>query len=171
VFLNLQMSDTTILSATKTNDAAAVRTLIENGADLNVQDGEEQTPLIIATKCNYIEIARLLIEAGANLNIQDNCGMTALVSAICEETAIIAELLIKAGADLEIESPVGTALAVAIYFKSVEIATQLLRHGANANCTIMPDTAKEEDILDFATMYDMDEISELILQNRTSPIS
>jgi len=138
------MSDTTILSATKTSDAEAVHTLIENGADLNVQDSEEQTPLIIATKCNDIEIARLLIEAGANLNIQDNYGNTALIIASKTGNIEIINILIDAGATIDIENKNGDdALSCGIRYDYQKVIKMVTFASEN---DIDPDEIQYDDI-------------------------
>ena len=55
----------------------AVKTLIENGADVN-KESNKLTPLMFAARHNRPEIAKLLIENGANLKAKSSKGYTAL---------------------------------------------------------------------------------------------
>jgi ankyrin repeat protein len=42
--------------------------LIDEGADVNAQEGEHRTPIIQAALKEHIEIVRLLLRAGADFN-------------------------------------------------------------------------------------------------------
>lgn len=54
-----------------------IKLLINNGANLDLQDDKGDTALIIAAKCNYKDIVIKLINAGANQSIENNNGQTA----------------------------------------------------------------------------------------------
>ncbi|KAM3180444.1 hypothetical protein ACTXT7_016264, partial [Hymenolepis weldensis] len=45
--------------------------LLDNGADIDVQDEDMQTPLHYACSCQYREIATLLLDRGANTTLRD----------------------------------------------------------------------------------------------------
>ncbi|PCH99728.1 MAG: hypothetical protein COB81_10355 [Flavobacteriaceae bacterium] len=55
----------------------AVKTLLENGANVNTKSAG-LTPLMFAARYNKAKIAALLIENGANLKIKSKSGFTAL---------------------------------------------------------------------------------------------
>lgn len=62
-----------LIDAVINNDVAAVKTLLEQGADPNeTDDWSNVTPLHFAAQHNLIDIAMLLISAGAKINLRDN---------------------------------------------------------------------------------------------------
>ena len=60
------------------NNIEIANMLISAGANLNIQNDDEQTALMIAVFNDNIEIAEMLIKAGADVNIRDSDGDTAL---------------------------------------------------------------------------------------------
>ena len=52
--------------------------LLENGADVNLKNSGDQTPIFVAVWYNYSNIAQVLIENGANINFEDRKGRTPL---------------------------------------------------------------------------------------------
>lgn len=85
-----------INAAAVENDLAMIELLIANGADLNVQNGQGDTPLICATKYGggIEKTVKLIVDAGADVSITDNDGKTALDYAI-EKKQTAATKLIK----------------------------------------------------------------------------
>jgi len=74
-------------------DASKVKELIEDGWDVNVIDGNGETPLHYAFN---VEVAELLIKAGADVNAVDYYGSTPLDKAASEE---LKNFLIENGAE------------------------------------------------------------------------
>lgn len=74
-----------------------VRALIEAGANVDFQDGFQNTPLHYAVVTSSDKV-RLLIEAGANPNIRNHDGRTPLVNASSIKAA---KMLIDAGAQVD----------------------------------------------------------------------
>jgi Ankyrin repeats (many copies) len=68
--------------ATGHGDLEKVRLLLENGADINSNDGHGQTALMNAAHAGQVELVRLLIEAGADLNITAKYNLSALMLAL-----------------------------------------------------------------------------------------
>ncbi|MDQ3290086.1 MAG: ankyrin repeat domain-containing protein, partial [Bacteroidota bacterium] len=62
--------------------AEIAQLLIDNGADLNIQNGSGGTALMFATMFGRNKLVKLLTEAGADLTIRDSRGLTALDMAI-----------------------------------------------------------------------------------------
>ena len=67
--------------------------LIENGAAINLQDVEGQTPLSWAARYNLCETANLLIKNGAAMNSKDNKGRAPLNWAIANNNKSMIRLL------------------------------------------------------------------------------
>jgi len=79
-----------------------VKTLLEEGADPDVRNGDGMTMLHIAVRSNRSEVVKVLINGGANVNKFDEKDFTPLDYALdfpCEEE--IVQLLLNAGAQLK----------------------------------------------------------------------
>lgn len=81
-----------------------VKSLVEEGCNINVRNYRNRTPLHYACTYNYPEIVQYLIEQGADVNAIDDDGDTPLHIAFSESRTDIAEYLIKKGADLDIKN-------------------------------------------------------------------
>jgi len=69
-----------------TND---VKSLIDNGADVNARNNSGQTALMGASWMDHTEIVELLLENGADVNAKSNDGQTALmIVSDCDEEFI-----------------------------------------------------------------------------------
>ena len=62
---------TALHHATKENLADVIKRLLHEGADVNRQDRDKNTPFHLATLYNYTEVARLLMNNGADINIKN----------------------------------------------------------------------------------------------------
>lgn len=90
-----------LLAATRKGDLAAMKTLLDKGADVNVKTRYGSTPLFFACDRGHLEAARLLIDRGANLNVKDTFyNATALSWAMSKKHDGIVLLLIERGVDL-----------------------------------------------------------------------
>jgi hypothetical protein len=71
-----------LFEACQSEDLAAVKEALNNGADVNATNNEGTTPLIVACNNKHkSEIVQLLIEAGANLDAVDKDGDSPLLLA------------------------------------------------------------------------------------------
>lgn len=90
-----------LLAATRKGDLAAVKRLLDEGADVNTKTRYNSTPLFFACDRGHTEIARLLIERGADVNVKDNFySANALGWAMSKKHDDIVALLIEKGADV-----------------------------------------------------------------------
>lgn len=53
-----------------------IKILISYGADVNLGDGEMQTPLHYAAACGHKDCINVLLENGADVNLRDDSGLT-----------------------------------------------------------------------------------------------
>jgi ankyrin repeat protein len=65
-----------LIEAVMQEDEARVRQLVAAGANLEDQDGDEQTPLLIAAKTDQFIIAEFLLDAGASIWAKSDFGWT-----------------------------------------------------------------------------------------------
>jgi serine/threonine-protein phosphatase 6 regulatory ankyrin repeat subunit A len=107
--------------------------LLENDADVNLQDEDGCTALHYASLVGHINIVELLLKYGANVNHQDNDGCTALICASKMNLSNIIELLIYNGADINIKDCKNrTAVQWSLIFRNNSDTTIILiKSGAN----------------------------------------
>lgn len=89
-----------IYNAAKEGILVDVKSLIEQGANVNATDNEGKSALYWASEQGHFEIVKLLIKNKANINIATANGYTPLHLAMMREHYEIAALLIKNGADV-----------------------------------------------------------------------
>jgi uncharacterized protein len=90
--------DRALVHAVTTDDLDAARTLLEQGADVNVRTPEGLTLLMWAAAAGRTTVVQLLIQEGADLAQRDRWGQTALMKAAQEGHRDVVQLLNQAGA-------------------------------------------------------------------------
>ena len=123
-----------VADAVMRGDAAAVRALLTQKADVNGTQGDGATALHWAVFREDLATTNLLIQAGANVKAANHEGATPLSLACQAGNAAIIETLLKAGADPNEKLPHGeTALMMASRTGSVAAMKVLLDRGAEVN--------------------------------------
>jgi uncharacterized protein len=123
-----------LIEAVKGDDAARVKSLLAQHADVNATEADGSTALHWAAQRDNAAIARLLIAAGANVKAATRYNITPLWLACGNGDAAIVEALLQAGADPnEIAEEGETALMKAARAGKVEPIRTLLSHGAKVN--------------------------------------
>lgn len=95
---------TALINAVIENSPEFVRSLVENGAHVNIQDKNGYTALHFAGQYKMVEVSRFLLENGADPNITDVHGNSPLWTAVFnakmpyDEQGVVVNLL-KFGAD------------------------------------------------------------------------
>ena len=115
-------------------DRAAIRALLDKGADVNAPQVDGMTALHWATYRDDSETVRLLLEAGANATAENRYGVTPLSLACTNGNAEVVELFLDAGVDANTSLPGGeTALMTAARTGTVEVVKALLSRGADVH--------------------------------------
>src|SRR5712691_1169388 len=124
-----------VADAAMKGDRAAVRTLLQQRADVNAPQADGATALHWAVYRNDLEIAGLLIQAGARVTAANREGATPLSLASINGNAVMIEKLLRAGADpnVSVLSHGETALMMAARTGNVDAIKILLDHGADVD--------------------------------------
>jgi ankyrin repeat protein len=126
--------ESSVLTAAKAGDTAAVRALLNDRADPNVAEPDGTTALHWAVRLNDLQSVELLLNAGAKADAANRYGMTPLAVAATNGHAEIIERLLKAGADPERAVADGeTALMTAARTGKVGAVKVLLAYGAKVD--------------------------------------
>jgi ankyrin repeat protein len=126
--------DLRLVDAVKRQDRAAVRTLLNQRADVKAVHPDGAGVLHWAAHWDDVEMAGWLIEAGANANAANDLGVTPLLVASNNASAAMVDRLLAAGADPNTASTVGEApLLVAARSGNAAVVKALLAKGAQVN--------------------------------------
>jgi ankyrin repeat protein len=127
---------TRLIDAVKRGDAAAVRTLIAQKADVNAPDADGATALHWAAERDDVAMADVLIAAGANVKAKTRYNVTPLSLACTNGDAKLVDRLLKAGADPNATSEEGqTALMTAALTGRPDAIKLLIETGASVNAS------------------------------------
>jgi ankyrin repeat protein len=125
-----------VADAARRQDAAAVRALIRQRADVKRADAEGMTALHWAAHWGDLPLVRSLLAAGADVNAANRFGVTALHEAATVGQAEIVSALLKAGAKPNAAYGEGeTPLMLASRSGSLPAVTALLESGAAVNAS------------------------------------
>ena len=123
-----------VADAVMRGDKAAVRTLLEQHADVNAPQADGATALHWAVLRGDMDMVDILIRAGANVKAANREGATPLWLASTNGDAAVIAALVNAGADPNEHLPFGkTPLMLASRTGNVEAMKVLLDHGAGVN--------------------------------------
>ena len=99
--------NTELMIAAVTGDATLVKTLLNQGAEVNVVNKFGSTALMGAAAGGYLEIVQALLEKNADVNTQGKDGTTALMFAARNGHLEIVQTLLKHGADAKVQAKDG----------------------------------------------------------------
>jgi uncharacterized protein len=123
-----------LIGAAERGDVAAVRQLLDKGANVEARDASGKTALIAAAYANHLDVAKVLIDAGADVNTQDRTQQSAYLIATSEGYLELLHMTLAAGADVRsLDSYNGTGLIRAADRGHVEIVEALLRTDIDRN--------------------------------------
>jgi uncharacterized protein len=89
-------------TAIRRGDLGEVRSLIDNGADIDALDRYHQTGVMVASMRGHTEIVRMLVGRGAKLDVTAKYGLSAMMLAVIRNEVEIVRILAEAGANQEI---------------------------------------------------------------------
>uniref|UniRef100_H3B3D2 Regulatory factor X associated ankyrin containing protein n=2 Tax=Latimeria chalumnae TaxID=7897 RepID=H3B3D2_LATCH len=114
---------TPLMWAAAFGEIAAVRYLLEKGADPHVLAKERESALSLASNGGFKDIVTMLLDKGVDINVYDWNGGTPLLYAVRGNHVKCAEALLARGADITMEADSGYTpmdLAVALGYKKVQ---------------------------------------------------
>lgn len=134
--------------ALEENYTEIVELLIENGADIALEDFNGETPIYGAIENKSYNLVKILIEKGTDVNYVAPEYYSPLRLACRKSTIEIVQLLIDAGADVNYVSSNGklTALSDAIISNSKDKIELLLKSGAQIDLITKSSTSLLESV-------------------------
>jgi len=141
----LRGGETALMTAARSGRVEAVRALLDAGAKVDATDRKGQTALMWAAADGHAQVVAALVAAGADVHKRLKSGFTPMQFAAREGRAEVVRTLLKAGVDVNeaIETQVRSngitarngmsALVMAVENGHFELASELLKAGANPN--------------------------------------
>ena len=127
-------SESPLADAANRQDGCAVRSLLDQGADVNASQVDGTTPLHWAVYHDDLEMTRLLIAAGARVSVRNRYGVPPLSLACQNGNAALVELLLNAGGDPNAALAGGeTLLMTAARTGKLGAVNALIARGADVN--------------------------------------
>ncbi len=162
--------DGSLIDAARRGDAAAVRSLLDHGADVNAAQGDGMTALHWAVRRGHTEVAELLTSAFADLEPTTRIGRyTPLHLASQGGHGSVVNRLLAAGGDpgaVTTNSGVTPLHLAAAAIGGAEAVAALLAHGADPNAR---ESSAEQTPLMFASGSNRAEAARTLLQGGADP--
>ena len=162
--VSAQQSSVAVPDAARRGDAAAVKTLVQQGADVNAAQGDGMTALHWAAERGDAALAEMLLYAGANTAAVTRIGnYTPLHLAAKAGSAGVVKALLAKGADPSARVTSGgvAPLHLAAASGNLESVTLLLDKGADVN---VKETEWNQTPLIFAASFDRVDVVNLLLK-------
>ena len=127
-----------LILASEMEDAREFRRLIEKTTNIDRPDDKGETALFRASLCGRLDVVQMLLDRGANVNAERKDGVTPLMAAAKEGyTEIVTQLVIR-GAGVNHVVHKHSALTLANMGGHKDVATFLLKAGANPKYSVSP---------------------------------
>jgi len=155
--------DTRLPDAAMQGDKTAVRTLLQQKADVNAAQGDGNTALHWAAYRDDLDMAQALVKAGASLKAATRIGnMTPLFLAAKNGNAAMIDLFVKAGASVNAANDNGTTpLMLAAAAGKADAVKLLLENGADVNAA---DNTNGQTALMFAAVLNRNAAVKLLAE-------
>ena len=156
-------SEIPLIEAVRHQDVQRVRTLLQQGADVNQQELDGSTALHWAAYLDDPDIMGVLLKAEAKVNLANHFGITPLMQACESRDPKIVDLLLKAGADPNARAEAGeTPVMNAARMGNAEVMGLLLAHGGNPNTK---EPSQDQTALMWAISQRHPDVARLLLEN------
>ena len=114
------------------SDSECLEELMEGGADVNIKNDYQHTPLVLAIKKGNVDIVKLMIDAGADVNAVCEChGNGALLLAVIGGHVHCLRELIAAGVDVNTKNKKGKTCLM--FVRDSQCCEELILAGADMN--------------------------------------
>lgn len=115
------------------NHVEVLKSLIDEGVDMNAFDGMHRTPLHVAVLLNNLVVVNILLEAKVCLDTCDSKGNSPLLDAVRYMPLNIVEALVRGGANVNYAHPTTglTVIHAATLLDRVKTVNLLIDHRAN----------------------------------------
>lgn len=151
---------TALEHAVRNGNREMLQALISAGADVNNQNGAEETPLMMLGEEATSEMVWDLVHAGAKMDLTDMDGDTALIAAAEVNNLCVLQTLLQAGAKVNAKNKEGqTALIMAADEGLIKNVRALIAAGADMNAQ----DNEGQTVLDYAEDGDHEKIVKLLL--------
>ena len=118
---------TGLMNAARGGDIAAVRHMLDLGAEPNQKTSLGKTAIMLAAAGGYTDIVKLLADRGADVGARDAYGTTAIIAAATAGHAKTTAMLLDYGADPTFkDSSGGSALSNATLFGQKDVVLTIL---------------------------------------------
>ena len=125
---------TQLVYAARYGDLEESQHLLDEGADVNLADNSNCTPLRWSSEMDHLKLTEFLLEKGADPNIADDSGITPLWMATELGLLKVCKLLIESGADVNKANLKRTnPLMRAVKWGRLELCKLLVDNGAEVN--------------------------------------
>ena len=142
--ISAKSNRTPLLCASLSSSSEFIKTLIDLGADVNVQRTDDRVaPLVLSADWNNYMATRVLLEYGADANIQNEAGDAPLHCCTRQGNSSVAQLLIDTGCKVNLRNNRDkTPLDVAVENKQQHLVKLLLESNADVNMRYKLDPTK-----------------------------
>lgn len=96
---DLSTGETALHIAVGRRDITWTQFLIDRGADPDIADKKDLTPLLLAVRLGFVEAVQALAKAGARVDLANGAGETPLISAVHNRNIVLIRILMQAGAN------------------------------------------------------------------------
>lgn len=170
------INEKTYFEAIDKGDIMLAQRAVDNGVNINSQNGDNRTPLLYALTKNQPEIANMLINKGADVNIPDKNNEVPLTQCISniannENVAVntdICKNLVQRGADVNYSKGEQTPLQLACT-TNPEVVKVLMDNKADPNLSIETDNTMRGKPLFIAVNNNKTDIANILMNNGADP--
>ena len=127
--------------------------LLENGADINIENKEDgQFPIMAAVSKGHVQVLEFLYKSGANIDCLNSSGQSLLHLAVLKSKMDCLNYLLKQGINMEAVDREGrTALHLAASCGKLEICRKMVESGCKLDCKDLMDLTPAQMALQVST--------------------